>query len=57
VYGIGTPDMKLWLVCALLNYEWCGGLYFAGAAILSDGCPPQTPRQGRHVILELIKAI
>jgi len=29
-------------------YQWCGGLHFVGAAILTDGCQPQNPRRERH---------
>jgi hypothetical protein len=44
----GTPDVKRGSECALVGYQWCVGLYFAGAAILTDGCPPQTPKRGRY---------
>jgi len=44
----GTPDVKRESVCALVGYQWCAGLYFAGAAILTDVCPPQTPMRGRR---------
>jgi hypothetical protein len=44
----GTLDVKRGSVCALVGYQWCGGLYSARAAISTDGCPPQTPRLGRH---------
>jgi hypothetical protein len=43
----GTPDVKRGSVCALVGYQWCGELHFAGAAISTDGCPPQTPRRDR----------
>jgi hypothetical protein len=44
----GTPDVKRGSVCVLVSYQWCGGLYFAGNAISTGGCPPQTPRLDRH---------
>jgi hypothetical protein len=44
----GMSDVKRGSVCSLVGY-WCwGGLYFTGAAVLTDGCPPRTPRRGRH---------
>jgi len=36
-----TLDIKHGSVCALVGYQWCGGLYFAAAAISTDICPPQ----------------
>jgi hypothetical protein len=44
----GVFNVKRWSVCALVGHQWCGGLYFAGATILTDGCPPLPPRLGRH---------
>jgi hypothetical protein len=29
----GISDVNLGSVCALVGYQWCGGLYFTGAAI------------------------
>jgi len=45
----GTPDVEHGSVCALVSYQWCGGLYFTGAAVLTVGCPHQTPRRGTHI--------
>jgi hypothetical protein len=44
----GISDVKRASVCALVSHQSCRGLYFAGSAITKNGCPPQTPRWGRH---------
>jgi len=43
----GMSDVKRGSMCAMIGHQWCGGLYFTGAAISTDGCSPQTPRRGR----------
>jgi hypothetical protein len=48
VRNLETSDEKCGLVCALVGYQWCKGLHFTGATILTDGYLLQTPKWDRH---------
>jgi len=43
-----TPHANRGSVCNLGNFQWCGELYFADAAISKDGCPPQISSRRRQ---------
>jgi hypothetical protein len=45
----GTPDVKRGSMCASIGHQWCGGLYFTGAAVLTDGCQPLSYHGSCHL--------
>jgi len=42
------PHASHRLVCALVNYHWCGRLCFVGATVSKDGFLMHIHRWGRH---------
>jgi len=41
--GIINVIRKSRVVCALVDYQWCGEICFAEVAISKDSCPPRIP--------------